>query len=425
MNNMKKVLVVSINAWRDDSGINTLINLFKHWDKSKLAQIYTRAELPNTKICDRFFQISETTLMRKALKPSLKCGAEVQNSQHKQSAFDSDNHISYKQKRFVWLLSWLRELIWIFIPYNKKAMQKFIDDFDPEVIFIPIYPVMYINRLQYKILKRSGKRAVAFVGDDNYSYKSGNGNPLFYIYRFFMRRYIRKIIAICDDVFVMVPKLQREYDKEFNIKSILLTKGMDYSVSTFVEKPLGNPIRIVYTGKMIYGRYKSLIEFVKVLKRVNANGVKAQLFIYSTDEITQELKEGLDVEGSSFLMGGVPMTEIPQILADADILVFVESLMYKYRYLARLSFSTKLTDYMYAGKCIFAVGDKDIAPIEYFVENDSALVATSYAEIESVVERIISNVELIPEYALKSYDCGMKNHNIVDVENIINKIINQ
>lgn len=426
-----KVLVISINAWKDNSGINTLLNLFKQWDSNKLAQIYTRSDFPNTKKCTCFFQISEGQLIKSIIPGHRRSGVklDVSNSaslnEFTENAALEKKNIAFAKKHHSWLLDFIRELLWICIPFNRKGMDDFIDEFNPDVIFVPIYPVMYMNRLQYQILKKSNKKAVAFLGDDNYTYKSGGYNPLFYIYRFFTRRYIRRIIKQCDDVFVMVPKMKREYDEIFSINSILLTKGLDYSNKKFNEKEVGTPIKIVYTGKMIYGRYKSLAAIASSLREINQEGVKAQLYIYSTDEITPKLKKLLDIPNSSFLMGSVPMNQVPQIQDNADILVFVESLDWRYKNLARLSFSTKLTDYMYAGKCILAIGDKEIAPIEYFADNQSAIIATSYEDIRMRLREIVANPDIVKEYAKRAFFCGLRNHNEIDVQNKMFEVLSK
>ena len=85
---------------------------------------------------------------------------------------------------------------------------------------------------------------------------------------------------------------------------------------------------------------------------------------------------------------------------------------------ARLSFSTKLTDYFKNGKCIFAIGDKDIAPIIYLRENECAVIANDYSEIEEKLRSLIDEPEKINVYSRKAFDCGMKNHNAKDIEEI-------
>jgi hypothetical protein len=77
---------------------------------------------------------------------------------------------------------------------------------------------------------------------------------------------------------------------------------------------------------------------------------------------------------------------------------------------ARLSFSTKITDYLSSGKCIFAVGNSDLAPIEYLKDNGAALVACSQAEVEEKLRLLLSDNAILQKYANGAVDCGRKNH---------------
>ena len=108
--------------------------------------------------------------------------------------------------------------------------------------------------------------------------------------------------------------------------------------------------------------------------------------------------------------GSVRKDEVEVIQRNADVVVFAESLERRHRYAARLSFSTKLTDYFKSGKCIFAIGDRSIAPIAYLVEQDAAIISSSEEEIASALERLSRDVELVSEYGNKAFQCGKKNH---------------
>ena len=46
-NNLPKVLVIDVNAWRKDAGSNTLRDIFSCWDPTKLAVVYTSSQLPD------------------------------------------------------------------------------------------------------------------------------------------------------------------------------------------------------------------------------------------------------------------------------------------------------------------------------------------------------------------------------------------
>ena len=51
---LPKVLVVSTNAWRDNTGINTLIEFFKCWHPDRIAQIYTSQRFPKPQFAISF-----------------------------------------------------------------------------------------------------------------------------------------------------------------------------------------------------------------------------------------------------------------------------------------------------------------------------------------------------------------------------------
>ena len=83
MNNDKKlpkVLVIGINAWREDGTAHTLMDIFRCWNPERVALIYARADMPNTEVCHRYFQISESQMIRSVLKPWIKVGRVVENT---------------------------------------------------------------------------------------------------------------------------------------------------------------------------------------------------------------------------------------------------------------------------------------------------------------------------------------------------------
>lgn len=411
-----KVLVVSINAWRDNTGINTLIEFFKCWDNNKIAQIYMRSAKPKTKVCNKFFQISENSVMKSLLKRSIKTGVVVENetegSDEVNNALEEENKIySRKKSKLLPLLTLCREIVWAFGKWKTKELNEFIDNFDADVLFIPVYPTIYMGRIQKYIIKRTGKPVVSYLADDNYTYRAIAKDPFSIIHRFFLRPYVKYIVKNSKKLLVIAPKQKEEYDRIFGTDSEILTKGIDFSTIPYEEKPLNKPIKMVYTGKLIIGRWLSLAKIAEALGEINKDETKVELDIYTTDSLTEEQKIKLNRNGCS-VKGALTLDEVQAVQKQADILVFVESLEKEFRYTARLSFSTKITDYLKSGKCIFAVGDKDIAPIDYFNRYDSAVTATSYDEIGLKLKELINNKEKITEYSKKAYDCGKEHHNL-------------
>ena len=410
MSNLKhpKVLVVGINPWIDNTGINTLINFFENWGKDALAHVYTKPNLPNTHICDKFFRISETRVIKSILKRNIATGDVVGNTPPAESQEKDTNIYNKKHSE---ILTLAREFIWLLGKWRTKALDKFIDDFDADVLFFPVYSSVYMNRLQNYIRKRTNKPVVLYVSDDNYSYKSISKSPVSYFLRFWLRKQEKKLFKSASKIMVISPKQKEEYDRLFNTDCEILTKGIDFSQISYEEKPLNTPIKMVYTGKLIIGRWVSLAKIAEALGEINKEETKIELDIYTTDTLSPEQQTALNRNGCS-VKGALRLDEVQAVQRDADILVFVESLEKKFRYTARLSFSTKITDYLKNGKCIFAIGDKDIAPIDYFIRYDSAITATDYDEIGAKLKMLIDNLQLITDYSKKAYDCGKAHHSV-------------
>lgn len=409
---LPKVLIVSTNAWRDNTGINTLIEFFKCWNPDRIAQIYTKSTLPQTTVCNKFFSISENAVMRSVINRNITTGREVYN-ENVNSIADNPSaeeeqkiYSSYKGKVRE-LLSFCREIVWKFGKWKTAELDRFIDEFDADVLFVPIYPTIYMGRIQKYIISRTQKPVVSYLADDNYTYKSVHKDPISLIHRYILRKYVKYIVEHSAKLMVIAPKQKEEYDRIFGVDSVVMTKGIDFE--PFESYQVGKPIKMVYTGKLIIGRWKSLAAIADAFESINRDGIKIVLDIYTTDSLTDEQNRLLNRNGCS-VKGALTLEQVKAVQKEADILVFVESLEKKFRNTARLSFSTKITDYLRSGKCIFAIGDKDIAPIDYFNRYDSAVTATSYEQISEKVTELVNAPDLVLEYAKKAYDCGVEHH---------------
>lgn len=418
---LPKVLSVSLNTWHKDSGIHTQTDLFKYYDPDRVAQIYTKSDLPNTPVCNSFFRISENEIIKSAIKRT-PVGKRVENGsaadEATQKAMEAEKNLyTLAHKKKSWFLTVLREVVWFFGRWKTKELDKFIEEENPDVYFIPIYPVVYMGRLQLHILKKYPRPYVCYLTDDNYSYKACGRNIFAYIHRFMLRPVVKKLAVNCTEMFTITKTEAIDTDNLFGTKSIVLTKGINYDNIEYKEKEISDPIKMVYTGKLFLGRAASLAEISKALAEINKDGEKIVLDIYSPTATDKKTMSHLNSNGCRF-RGSVPKSEVDAIQQSADIVIFAESLERAHRFDARLSFSTKLTDYFKNGKCIFAIGDETIAPIEYLRENDCAVIATEYSQIAPQLKKIADNPEIIKEYSFKAFNCGKKNHNENDIKKI-------
>lgn len=414
---LPKVLLIGISPWNKHEGTDTLQSIFSCWQKDKIAQIYTRSGNPCSDVCDIFYKISENRLIKSVLnrKPiGEKVSNNSSNLDNKDFKVESERYNKAHKKKS-WFMSFVRELVWLLGNWRTKKLSEFLDDVNPDVLFVPIYPVIYMARLQEYIIKKTKKPYVCYLADDNYTYKSCGKNPLELLYRFFLRKHVRKLAKNCKQMYTITQIEGDETDKLFGTKSIVLAKSINFENYVFKEKIINEPISIVYTGNLLIGRDKTIRDVADAIRNVNKDGQKLVFHIYSHTPPKKKVLNQI-ISDDVIFHGKVDKENIRLIQNEADILLFVESLEKKNRYKARMSFSTKLVDYFSAGKCIFAIGDKDIAPIMYLKENDAAIVANNSKEIIAQLKLISEDVNLIRTYSKKSYECGRRNHNKVDVD---------
>ncbi len=420
MKDYPKVMAVTINAWRDGTGINTLNSLFRCWRNDKICQIYTTSDLPNTSVCKTFFHISENLVLKSVFNRKIKTGEKVKN----RSVNSTQEDVFYKnmKKRHSPFITLCRELVWLLGKWKTEELDFYIKRQKPDLLFLTLYPNIFMCRLQKYIVKKTNKPAVCYITDDNFSFKSVSKNPLSLLHRIVLRRYIKYLINYSENLLVISPKQKEEYDRIFKRDSVIITKGIDFENIVYEPKKLHSPLKMVYTGKLIIGRGESLAMIADALKRINAGKSLIEFDIYSQNTPTEDLRRRM-MSGGAHFRGTVSQSEVLKIQDEADILVFAESLESKYKNSARLSFSTKITDYMKQGKCIFAVGSRDIAPIDYFIRNGCALVSSSKSEITDNLIKIAEDPSIIYDYGEKAFNSALKNHNKADMDKKFIKIL--
>ena len=132
---LPKALVIGIHPWIDNSGINTLINFFNNWDKEKMAHIYTTSGLPQTNVCDKFFRISENSVIKSVYNRRVKTGSVVKN----QTVISSEDAKSIEREKVRYkksgslVLSICRELVWKFGKWKTKELDEFIANYNDDV----------------------------------------------------------------------------------------------------------------------------------------------------------------------------------------------------------------------------------------------------------------------------------------------------
>lgn len=409
-----RILVSSVTSWNDAVGADTYSALFAEYDTDRLANLYIREETPNSVVCRRYFRISESRILRSVLNRKLATGKELRGEDlvpdESDRAAQQDTAARYERhrRRRSWILLYAREILWLLGRWKTHELNAFLDDFKPEVVLFGMEGYIHFNRINRYIVRRTGARAIGYFYDDNFTYKQKPWSIGYRVYRFFQRRDLRMTVSHCDAFFAISPKTKAECDQVFGIESVLLTKPVDGEGRPWMLYAPASPIQMLYTGNLLYGRLRTLHLLSDALCRVNESGPRIEIDVYSTtslaDQETRSLPESVRIHSA------IPQGEVLELQRRADVLVFMEDLSGPDSRMARLSFSTKLTDYFAAGRAILAIGDSRTAPIEYLRSEDAALCVSSPEELLDQLRRLVEEPGLVAEYGRRAHECGQLKH---------------
>lgn len=421
-----KILLITAEEWNDCVyGNGVLTNWFTGMD-AEFAQIYTSPGLPNNEICHKYFQLDEMQ-MAKSLFTKHKAGHEVKNLFGKGKNDASNSNAQRKgiygffKKLTMWMRNpviMLQDLIWATGRYDKKTLQTFVDDFHPDIVFCPQLGNPKLWRLERTVKQMTNAPFVAFTGDDEASYEQVSYSPLFWIRRWYCHRGLRKAVKLFSHYFMHSAEQARDYTLNYGVPASTLYKCGNFEKS-FIAKPVGTPIRMVYAGRLYCNRWKTLAEIGKALHEINRNGECMVLDIYTQEILTKEQRKALSPENSVYVRGSVNVQQLKEIYQQADIALHVESMDKKNRLATRVSFSTKIIDLMASSCAILAVCWNRHFGYQYLRENDAAFCIDNYQDIYGSLKRIYDNPELVKEYAQKAYYCGQRNHTRGKIQNQI------
>lgn len=405
-----RILIFTMTSWNSKVGANTWETLLSNYKSSQIANIYLRDEIPDSKVCSQYFCISENRVLKSILNRKLKTGIKVvacENAGFYNKDLEEHNkrYEKARRKRRVSLLL-ARELCWKIGKWKTRELNIFLDEFKPNIILHSMDGYIHMNRIVRYAIKRTGAKAVGYIMDDNFTYKQSK--KLGYkIYRFFQRKSLKKLAKQTNTFFAITPKTKEEADNFFGIDCTVLSKPLNATPVVSKYQQTSGPMRMLYTGNLLIGREKSLQKIANALKVLNAKQTKIVLDVYTQTQLSDQYLQETQNDFCK-IYPAISQQEVLQLQKESHILLFLEDLSEK-NLTARLSFSTKITDYFSAGKCIFAVGNPDLAPMQYFADKKAAIVAYNEDEIKVGLEKL-TQMDILADYAKNAVECGIEYH---------------
>ena len=425
----KNILFITMDCWSSYNSAttaNTFASLFKNYDSTHMASLYLREEIPTSKQCCLFFSIAENSVLKSVFKPRTITGKLFRRDEMEITQNDISNIEKTKERyrRFGVkrnrILLFAREIMWMMGHWKSLELCEFLDDFKPDIVIFGMEGYCYFHRIVRYVLKYTGATGIGFFWDDNFTYIQHKRTIGFLLHRCMQRRSLRKTVKRTKKFLGISPKTKDEADIFFKINCTVVTKPVDIMWES-TQEVYREKIKIVYTGNLKIGRLDTLKAISEILDEEKILSDKITFEIYSGTAIDDQIVSTFN-KAINF-MGAIPSEQVEMVQRNADVLLLLEDFQGENKLTARLSFSTKTTDYLGQGKCIFAIGNADIASIEYLLEKDCAICASNKQEIRTAMLKFVNEPELINIYGKKALQVGILNHSREIMEERMRKVI--
>jgi hypothetical protein len=425
----KRILIISHNPFSDYNNMGkTLSNLFCSFNDKDIAQLYFSPQNPNVKLGCKFYKITDMDMLKSCFGLKKYGGVVKPNNEE---VLD-DKPASIKEKLYalgskkIPIVYLLRDAIWRQKAWFSESLKKWINDFDPKIIFYASGDSGFSFKIAMKISDEMNIPLVTYFCDDFYFYSKPSISPFYYIYKSKIRKKIENTIKASLDLVFISNLMQQEYYTTFkNHGHVVMTPS-----AKILDKPIAvnnSPLVLSFIGNIVM-RTDSLIQIGNIIEKINIKNEKINFNIYTNTSDMKLIKEIKSCRGIQY-KGSLDFDGVRKEILNSDVILHVESFKTNLISRTKHSISTKIPESLGLGRCIFAYGPSELASIKYIDQQDAGFVCTHQKDLESVLLKIIENESLRKEYMIKGLKLASINHkgsvNSQKIKTILNKSIKE
>lgn len=414
-----RVLVISYNCFSmEGSNGRTLANLFFKWDNNNIAQLYICREIPNHRVCHKYFRVTDIDLINSCKGKHTSGPVKLyDNNTYSQKENHLFNQLNKKKVKNKVKMKLLRTYLWNTGVWKSAAYHSWLMAFKPEILFVMAGSNFFIDKIALDISKNLNLPIIVY-NCENYQFKDyrchGIWGRLFQ--SSLINSYHRLMKKTCHVIYLN-EQLQQLYQTKYTNKSSVIYNSSSITGSNDKNQEK-KALMISYLGN-IEARYHSLIAIAETIHSIDPSLL---LHIYGCIN-NRNTRELINACGSIHYHGVISYTQVIKIIKQSDLLVHCESFDKAEIIDKVFAFSTKIPDLLASGNCLFVFAPKSNAAAKYLMENNAACVVTDIHDLKRELELIIEDSEARSYYAQRALKLARLNHNITDNSNKIYQII--
>lgn len=413
-----RVLIISVNPLSStQNNGKTYQSLFVGYPKASVAQLFFYPADPSYEACDRYYRINDSDVLGRVLGRRMH-GRLPTTPATTSAALTPRAHLASsgpgKARLFLKRSSFARLLRLVFLSAftdieGEPDVIAWLDEFRPEVIFLSGGQALHLYQVCAVIARRYGCRVVTYITDD-YILPSWTLNPSKQVLRWWIRRVFLRTARSSDAIITIGQRMSDVYRAKYGIESTHLMNSINKEVAQ--EPPASPPLRLAYIGGLHTGRWRALAALAEAVSNLHNEGIRCTLDVYCVQRPADRILRLLHRPPASTFRGGIGPDEVREVLRASHVLVHVESPRRSDTEVTRLSVSTKIAEYLVAGRCVLAIGPEDVASIQYLRSLDVGPVISRLRPgvIEQELRTLYLHPELMSRYARDATDAANRFH---------------
>ena len=425
-----KVLIVGTVPYSPKMQSRAFDAYFHYFEKENLAQIFSYEKTPTKGHCSTLFQITDYRILQRWKGAKIETGEIYNYESLPEYAESSDikDESQYAAKAYRIgakhspLTHLLRGLLWRKKYWCTEKLNNWLDDFNPDCIFVCSSDDYFINKIALYVSRRYNIPIVTAISDDYIFNYHISLNPIYMLYKKTYIKLMEKIYRVPNSAIYISDKIRDKYNSEYGLngETVYLTSTIKRKTFSIVNKE--KPI-ITYFGNIRMGRNFSLNEIGYALAQINRNYI---LEVYSGEK-DPSIYSVFDNNPNVVYGGSIPYKKVQEKMAQSDITVIVEGFKPKDIDWSRYSLSTKAADALASGATILTYGSQECGIVEYMQSTNASFVCTDKEKLVDTLEQLFERTDLQQQYYEQQIVVTRERHNInascATVEKIINRTI--
>lgn len=374
-----RVLVISHNTFCDTTAMGRTLNgFFQAWKTENLAQLYFHNEIPTTDICCNYFRITDIDVLKsiftqkhyysKFSKASIQIGRI--NPREDKGLISVLYQFARNRSSLIY---YFRSTIWKLGKWYSIDLKRWIDDYNPQVVFFASGDYEFSYKIAKKICDYKKIPLILYCCDDNYLIKYPFYSIFRRIYHYVFLKKVKEVFDITKVVITICNQMASDYNSFFNIRCETIYTSYSQEAQAIQLKSHDYEFKFLYLGNLGLNRHKPLIELAHSINSNQLAGNDSYIHVYSSEKRKRILK-AFSKEPGIIFHGEVGKSEVDKIIQKSEYVLHVESFRKKEIEKIRYSISTKIPDLLASNSNILVYGPRNVASVDYLANSNAAII---------------------------------------------------